>query len=813
MKTTTVRSSLIRALLGGSILLSCLPVTGSAQSWIGGSGKWENGADWFPGTPSTNSVATLITNTVTETVSIDGTTVLSNALNGCLTISNLTVSGSSGVTNTLFLNDAGLVTPLSVLNTLDIQSNAALVVNASVVQVSGDLLLGHDQLVGNNSLTIIDGGEVYDVNGSVGVNPQQMGNMVIVSGNGSTWNNRGNLSVGKSNEDHNNQLIVTNGGVAYDNYASIGFDDPISGVGSVVITGAGSVWSNRNDLFLDGGMIAVADGGSVFSSNAMIDAEQHASVVIDGSGSVWSILGSLTMDADASTITVSAGGMLHSGNAAMEGLDFSALVTGTGSVWTINGNLGVTGEAGCRLTITDGGAVDVFGSATVAEVGAITISDGVLYVTNGLGTAVLGIGDGTLTLNSGTVTLDQLTTTDPRDSSVVFNGGVLHSKGTTISGPSVFAVGDGADAATFSLDGGGTGIHAFTNGLSISSNAVLTGCGTINGSMVVESGGTVLADCGGALAFTGMVTNNGTMTVVNDTTINFYGPVVNDGVIDSIAGNVQFFGGLQNNGVILPRSQITAIGNEGNDIRVTWTCLGGRSYVLQSTKAAAIAAYSTNYADASPVIAISGVGESTTNYLDVGAAYAPVLAAPNGQIVTTSTAPSTVGCSAQYTRGLADSLGQALPVGSLLMLGTFGISESAIQSNFSAGNVNAILSAFTPYTNSFAVGDGTGQPASWDVSLNAAGFGGQKIYLLAIDAPTWAAANHLGVFTAPSWVFPADGGEVDIDLEDVTDFVIGTHGGALMVNLGLGPPYTFNDTARLSYLPGRQLYYRVRLVQ
>jgi hypothetical protein len=183
-------------------------------------------------------------------------------------------------------------------------------------------------------------------------------------------------------------------------------------------------------------------------------------------------------------------------------------------------------------------------------------------------------------------------------------------------------------------------------------------------------------------------------------------------------------------------------------------------------------------------------------------------------MVTTSVVPSTVDCSADGTRGITDSTGQALPTGSLLMLGTFSISESGIQSNFSAGNVSAIMSNFTPYSTSFHVGDGTGFPGSWDVSLSAPGFGGQQIYLMAVDTPTLAKANHLGIYTAPSWVFPADGNEIAIDLADVTDFVIGGLGGSLTIGLPLGgETYTFTDTARLNVLPGRILFYRVRLTQ
>jgi hypothetical protein len=226
-----------------------------------------------------------------------------------------------------------------------------------------------------------------------------------------------------------------------------------------------------------------------------------------------------------------------------------------------------------------------------------------------------------------------------------------------------------------------------------------------------------------------------------------------------------------------------------------------------------IAEYNTNFADASPIIVASGLGPSTTNYLDVGSAYAPVLIPPT-QVAPTSGVASTVNSSAQLTRGITDSLGQALPIGSLLMLGTFSISEPTVQSNFTAGNVSAIMSNFTPYSTSFAVGNGTSLPATWSVTRNAAGFGGQQIYLLAIDKPMFAAANHLGIFTAPSWVFPVGGGTNTIALEDVTDFVIGAEGGSLTINLPVGgETYTFDDTARLSVLPGRILFYRVRLAQ
>jgi T5SS/PEP-CTERM-associated repeat protein len=835
--------------------------SGPTNSWTNvASGKWEDATNWSSGfVPFTNNVADLITNAGGETVTIDATTVLSNALNGCMTTSNLIVSTPNSATNTLLLNGAGLVTPLSVLDTLDVDTNGALVVNSSVVQVSGDLFVGEYGY--NGALTIANGGAVYNDNGAIAGSFGSDGNVVTVSGSGSVWSNSGTLSIGHyattrnsltiSNggavfdgggsmqdesssvlvigagsvwnnngdlivgpiNDDGNSIIIADGGAVYDNNGYL-----FGGSGnSMLVTGTGSVWSNQNDLMMasdNGDSLIISNGGVVYSSGGLLDSDQNDLALVTGTGSVWSISGSLEISGFYNnSLIISNGGRVYSESGRMGNDGYSvALLTGAGSVWQIDNDLTIVGPVTTRgfLTIADDGVVL---AGSVSSDYMITVSGGGLYVTNGLGTGVLAVNSGTMTINGGTVTANQLQMVIPTgSSSFAFMSGLLTSDGTVVSNGQNFVVGDGTNGAVFELAGG---VHSFANGLTVSSNALLTGCGTIEGSVVVDPGGTVLANCGGTLAFTGVVTNNGNITAVNNTSIDFYGPVVNNGVIDSTAGNVQFFAGVQNNGEILPRSQITAISREGTNIFVTWTTVGGHSYVLQNTKSTAmIAEYNTNFADASPIIVASGTGLSETNYLDLGVAYAPILPVPGRTMVTTSTVESTVECSANYTRGIADSLGNALPVGSLLMLGTFSISEPTIQSNFTAGNVSAIMSNFTPYGTSFPVGDGTGFPASWDISLSAAGFAGQQIYLLAIDKPTFAAATHLGIFTAPSWVFPTGEGTNTIDLADVTDFVIGAQGGSLTIGLPFeGATYTFTDTARLSVLPGRILFYRVRLVQ
>ena len=60
---------------------------------------------------------------------------------------------------------------------------------------------------------------------------------------------------------------------------------------------------------------------------------------------------------------------------------------------------------------------------------------------------------------------------------------------------------------------------------------------------------------------------------------------------------------------------ITAVTAQGSDVQVTWTTVGGMSYVVQDASN-----YATNtFVDPRPLIFLPGNGESTTNYLDAGA--------------------------------------------------------------------------------------------------------------------------------------------------------------------------------------------------
>ena len=391
----------------------------------------------------------------------------------------------------------------------------------SVWSNRNDLTIGYGFIDGqrsqnnNNSLTISDGGAVYDNNSFVGGH----NNAVVVMGNGSAWNNSGTVIVGVDYFEGGHSLIIADGGVMSDDTAVFA-----GGSGSkALVVGPGSVWSNRNDLTLggEGGhSLVISNGGAVYDVNGEVGGFNK--VLVTGIGSVWSNSNSLVVGYQNSVI-ISNGGALYSASGDLNDNPGHMLVTGVGSVWRIGGSLEVAGDQ--NLTIADEGVVS---AGSVSNKAFITVSGGGLYVTNGLGTGALTLyGGGRLTLNSGTVNVDSLAS--GQGSTIGFNGSTLRTKATTIDNGSTFTVGDGASSAMLKLDSGGSGFHSFANGLTISSNATLRGNGTIIGSTVVNGGG-VLAPG----ASPGSITFSNSLTLAPNSTfaVELNGPT--DGQYDRI---------------------------------------------------------------------------------------------------------------------------------------------------------------------------------------------------------------------------------------------------------------------------------------
>jgi hypothetical protein len=248
------------------------------------------------------------------------------------------------------------------------------------------------------------------------------------------------------------------------------------------------------------------------------------------------------------------------------GYNSTVLVTGLGSVWSNSVNLyvgdyeygGEYGSVGNQMIISNSGAV---------------VSGGALVVSPD------GDGPASVTLNGGAVTVNQLMLINGTNSVFTFDAGTLTSGGTFVTNSQVFVVGDGTDAATFQLNGG---VHDLANYLEIRSNAFLTGCGTVNGNVTVDPGGTVLADCG-TLTFNGIVTNNGTMRADGGSVLEAYNTVVNYGTIDAINGSTNFHGGFVNHGTVLTASSVIIgqVSKSGQDMMIQVPSVTGHTYQLE----------------------------------------------------------------------------------------------------------------------------------------------------------------------------------------------------------------------------------------
>jgi len=586
---------------------------------------------------------------------IDSGSVWSNA-------DNLYV-GNSGANNFLWIADGGaVVASNSYLGYNSTSSNNEVLVSGSgsVWSNSGDLTVGY--YGSSNTLTITNGGVVYSNGGYIGYfTDGGNNNVVTVSGSGSVWSNSGFLSFGASLPFGGNLLVVAEGGAVYSSGAggyganvvvtgagsvwnnSGGFDTGdiefgdgglltiadggavydsgyFTWGGSVLVTGNGSVWSNAGSLVVHGELslgMTISNGAAVYSSGADLASDGTSFVVVTGPGSVWNNTGSLDADGYGFRLTIANGGAVRSGDTFLTGqTGASALVTGVGSIWSIGGSLTFAHPAG--LVIAGDGAV-VADSVSVSYAIGINIAGGGMYVTNALGTGVLQIDGGTLSIDVGTVTADQLVFSDDNGASTLsFMSGLLTSGGTFVTNGQNFVIGDGTDVATFHLAGG---FHSFADGLMVNSSAFVTGCGTIDGSVVVDPGGTALANCGGSLTFTGIVINNGTLRASNGSVLEFYGPVVNNGLIDLSGGMAIFHSVFINNGSIIepaPAFQITGIVQQANNILITWMSSPGETNELQATPGGPGGSYSTN--NFTPIFAVTNTVGSVTNYLDIGAA-------------------------------------------------------------------------------------------------------------------------------------------------------------------------------------------------
>ena len=571
------------------------------------------------------------------------------------------------ITNTdaAFLNDGGTFT-ITGLGQVD---QGTQTVASGTTQLSSNLVVG---ATANSTGTVaVTGGQLIATNAPITIGSLGVGSMTVSNGtvattgvdlgagtnsqgtltlqDGSTVTVSSNLTAGSASgaagtvSVTGGQLVVTNGTVGVGNNGALTNG---SGVGLMTVSG-GTVLANQILL----GSSAGGEGQLTIQSTGLVSLTgSNASLVADGDtidiegGELYIPNGSMTTGINnPSTVTIVGGiatcslvnvGDTDTGTMNMSGgqmtvttlLDIGVVAGSIGSVWMTGGQLTATAQPTTDIIIG------------VQGVGQMSISNGIVSA------AVMIVGNGssypgTLTLAGGTLTVNSLVLPN-LVSRFNFTGGWLNTWGITNFNGQILTMGDGVTPTTWSPQGG---ISLLGNGVQIATNARVSGFGTITGNLVNYG---LLSSGSGTLSFLGTVTNYATILTTAGGTINFQGPVVNYGLILTNS-SVFFSGGISNHGLLLdpaadtdgdgmnnldealagtnptnPASlfRTTSVAAIGNNVLVTWTTVGGHSYVVQTNAPPLNGNYTTSFTDLSPVISVPGLGESTTNYLDVGGA-------------------------------------------------------------------------------------------------------------------------------------------------------------------------------------------------
>src|ERR1051325_1630035 len=287
-----------------------------------------------------------------------------NTLNGVTSNVTGTVTiGTNGSFTLLALTNGALLTK-SGLGVIGRNAGA----HSKTVRLTGantrwlmslDLFLGSNGSF--NKLFVSNGALVGDQFGYIGLLPTSISNAAFVTGTGSVWSNRSNLYLGFSG--NGNRLFISNAGQVFSHSGVIGADVTSSN-NEALVTGTNSFWSNRNQVIVgalgSNNRLTVSNGASVFTSNEVILGLL--------SGSVSNLL------------LLSGGALLTNGGRGIIGADSNAnfntaILSGTNSRWLL-GDQVIVGSNGAfnSLVITNGASLgnDVGG---VLGVGAAASSN------------------------------------------------------------------------------------------------------------------------------------------------------------------------------------------------------------------------------------------------------------------------------------------------------------------------------------------------------------------------------------------------------------------------------------------------------
>ena len=497
----------------------------------------------------------------------------------------------------------------------------------------------------------------------------------VISGITSNW--PGVYFVGFTN--FADALVIQNGGVLSNGTGYLGYNSASSN-NIAFVTGPGSVWSNRADLYIgqngSGNSLVISNGGQVVSGpgGQGLDlvgetaSSSNNSVAVTGPGSAWVENQSRFLFGNygaQNTLLINNGGLFAVGGACLVGFNDasgsnSLLVTDTGSIWSNSGTLafGYNGRYN-SLVISNGGMV-------VDSLGYVYSSSGITSNT------VLVTGSGSVWNNSGTLVVGQ--GKGSGNSLVIQNGGLVICSNAVLLSTSNLVLVTGStwsNRGDLYLGSAGTGNSLVisnsgqvVNGTCyVGDNAAIGGSNSVrvaggfgllktawgndilyvgylgSGNSVVITGGSVSATnvvvgaasatCdnvleldGGSLVVTN-ATGTGVLEVRNGEFIFTGGVLQADTLVltNPCAQFVHTGGTLIVGNVVLDPNffRITSITRQGNDLLVAWMMAPGITNTLQAVNGEVDGSYTTNgFTDVFVVTNNATLG-AVTNYLDVGA--------------------------------------------------------------------------------------------------------------------------------------------------------------------------------------------------
>ena len=240
----------------------------------------------------------------------------------------------------------------------------------------------------SNRMEVNSGGVLNNGVGAIGDSGN--GNEVAVTGPGSLWENRRDLTVGSLGVG--SRLFVSDGGRVVSSNASVGSQ---SASNAVTVSGAGSLWSNGLELVVGqlgpANRLEVNSGGWVVASNASIGQSIFSpsnSVVVTGAGSVWSNRADLSVGGTGAgnLLVVSNGGWVVNGNGFL-GNGFGhfnlALVTGANSIWSNRASLAVGNSGSNNRLVADNGATVFTSGNLLAGVNSSAASNAIVLTDPG----------------------------------------------------------------------------------------------------------------------------------------------------------------------------------------------------------------------------------------------------------------------------------------------------------------------------------------------------------------------------------------------------------------------------------------------